>query len=93
LATILYFDAHYALADTLNLLLQHREGRIHSSNPIPREVANVVNSITEDLWQSGLLNNLLSFLAKFNVDDQLKRLESSRVIGSRQHRRDVLRLL
>lgn len=34
-----------------------------------------------------------AFLAKFNVEDELKRLEDARALGGRQHRRDILRLL
>lgn len=36
---------------------------------------------------------LPAFLDKFNIESELKRLEAARVLDSRQHRRDIRRLL
>ncbi|VDM15815.1 unnamed protein product [Hydatigera taeniaeformis] len=93
LAITLYFDAYCALAESLNSIIKHRVGRIPLSDPPSRDVADVISSFTEDLWQSGLLKNLLSFLREFSMASELKRLETARVLDSRQHRRDVRRLL
>ncbi|KAH9283133.1 Nuclear pore complex protein [Echinococcus granulosus] len=93
LAITLYFDAYCALAESLNAIIKRRIGRIPMSNPPSRDVENIISSFTEDLWQTGLLKNLLTFLSKFNVESELKRLETARVLDSRQHRRDIRRLL
>ncbi|KAL5110330.1 hypothetical protein TcWFU_004970 [Taenia crassiceps] len=93
LAITLYFDAYCALVGSLNSIIKRRTGRIPLSDPPSRDVGNVISSFTDDLWQSGLLKNILSFLGKFNVESELKRLETARVLDSRQHRRDIRRLL
>ncbi|VDK25716.1 unnamed protein product [Taenia asiatica] len=93
LAITLYFDAYCALAESLNSIIRRRAGRIPLSDPPSQDVGNVISSFTEDLWQSGLLKNILSFLGKFSIESELKRLETARVLDSRQHRRDIRRLL
>ena len=59
LAITLYFDSYSALAEALNSMIKRRPGRMSSSYPLPRDVEKVLVSFTEDLWQSGLLKNVL----------------------------------
>lgn len=59
LAVTLYFDAYCALAESLNSIIKRRAGRMPLSDPPSRDVGNVISSFTEDLWQSGLLKNVL----------------------------------
>ncbi|VDO06336.1 unnamed protein product [Rodentolepis nana] len=90
LAISLYYDAHSLLSDALRTIISHRIGRIPSNNSLSRDIAEVVASFTDDLWQSGLLEDLLSFLRSFNTIEEYKRLDSARMIESRRHRYDIL---
>ncbi|KAM3173234.1 hypothetical protein ACTXT7_012909 [Hymenolepis weldensis] len=90
LAISLYYDAHSLLSDALRTLIRYRVGRVPSDNPLSRDIEDVVTSFTDDLWKSGLLENLLSFLRSFNTIEEYKKLDTARMIEGRRHRYDIL---
>ncbi|CAL8096385.1 unnamed protein product [Calicophoron daubneyi] len=92
LAVILYYDSYQAVLDSLRILIQARDGRTWSPS-LSYEVSQFVQRFTVDLWNSGLLSNLLWSVFNFDTVKEFSRLESAHALGNAKHRHDVYTLL
>ncbi|VDP78338.1 unnamed protein product [Echinostoma caproni] len=59
LAVLLYFESHFAIVDALRLIIQSREGRSWSTS-LSGEAVQIIQKFTCDLWECGLLQNVIS---------------------------------
>ncbi|CAH8459245.1 unnamed protein product [Heterobilharzia americana] len=89
---LLYYESHLSIIDALATLIAARDGRMWPSSTTA-EICQTLHAITDDLFASGLLQNILGALQAFSAHAEFSRLENLQVLGDSKHRHDVFMLL
>ncbi|KAL1463251.1 hypothetical protein WDU94_015018 [Cyamophila willieti] len=90
-AILLYYDAHFALAATLKMLVQAHQGLRWESN-CSAEVQKVVSKFVDELLTDGLFEAIFAALSSMNLTNEISLLQQNRGLGGAYHHHMVTTL-
>uniref|UniRef100_A0A8D8S5Z8 Nuclear pore complex protein Nup205 n=1 Tax=Cacopsylla melanoneura TaxID=428564 RepID=A0A8D8S5Z8_9HEMI len=90
-AILLYYDAHFALAATLKMLVQAHQGLRWESNCLA-DVQKVVSKFVNELVTDGLFEAIFAALSSMNLTREITLLQQNRGLGGAYHHHMVTTL-
>lgn len=91
-AVLLYYDGRKALAVSLRMLVQARNG-VQWRVDVPEELVQFITEYTEQLKDNGLLRRILELLRTFDLGEEMEKLRKNVALGGPRHRRQVTDLI
>ncbi|KAI5710857.1 hypothetical protein M8J75_012010 [Diaphorina citri] len=90
-AILLYYDAHFALATTLKMLVHGHQGLRWESNCSP-DVQKCVTKFVDELVNDGLFEAIFAALSSMNLAKEIALLQQNRGLGGTYHHHMVTTL-
>ena len=86
ISVLLYYDARWALVNSLKLLVQARKGNswtVETSD----EITELITKYTDKLLAKGLVEEIVAQLTELNLEKENSLLQQNRALGGPKHRR------
>lgn len=92
IAVLYYYDGRRSIANTLQTVIQARNGRSWTSK-MSRDMSRFINKYTDELKEDGIITKCIDFLQDFDVVQEFEMLERNRALGPFAYRKRVLDIM
>ena len=92
IAVLYYFDGRRSIVNTLQTLIQAKNGRSWTSKVVP-EISNFINKYTDELKEENIVLRCIELLNEFDIVKEFEMLEKNRALGPFGYRKQVLDIM
>ncbi|XP_042900797.1 nuclear pore complex protein Nup205 isoform X2 [Parasteatoda tepidariorum] len=91
-AMLLYYDGRRNLVNTLQLLVEAREGRTWTHG-ISFELSSIITNFTNQLKEDGIFMKIMDLIENYDTTKELELLHRNRALGGPRYRKQVTDLI